>query len=470
MTSTPCRTDAVSQCVYATCADAKRVRSVLSRAGRQFPCVASSTGAIRLADEYLRAVESGATSGLRVDVSSLPRLLDALSAAGLHGVTKLAHKETSHGTVYFANVDVGNVHPDVDLSECERAAGTVSGRIDVAVKVMPLSDPKYHARPRRSASDMLARPDNSAYVDPFVAWMGSQMVSRGLSVGFPQLYGTLLVDMADEGGRDPVPGVAMVMEKLAEPLSQRMAEHMRGGRVSWEALIADVLQVMLVLAQGWHGMGFVSNDGHFANYHAAACPLQGPLRVRTRRGVLHLPPGARIVAIDFGRATVGLHVFGRPQQRLEASDIRDKFPAWERNSQRADALHFAAMLVMAQPQPGLLEREAAKPDAPPCARALLRLLRTTLQCDRGRDMFREYVDCHECLKDALTGCTHDRRAHCRKRLIHELREAASACRGTTPETWLDDPGLTAPFLRADEDTPESEVVMSPRPDVRLAPS
>ena len=154
----------------------------------------------------------------------------------------------------------------------------------------------------------------------------------------------------------------------------------------------------------------------------------------------------RVVLIDFGRSSLGTDE-GR---RITTSEITEHFPAWEKNGLHADVMHFAAMLVLVQPttiskslavpKAGFWESEALKPDAPPCARALLRLIKAALQCEgeSRTDMFVEYTTC----RDAPT-------SDCAHKAIHRLRKEGGGCAGALPTRWLNDRELVTGFTTLD---------------------
>ena len=398
---------------------AQEVRVSLQALPNQFPCtIDSKTCLTRPHDAYAHALAHDLPViplVSRMRFSDLPLLNVVLNGAGIR-INRKLEAETSHGTVLFV---------------------TIAWRDTPAVlKLMPLST--------RNNGTINAITHDSSFVDPYLAGLGSGLVARRASVGFAHLYVTFLARVTLRGVPD-VPVVAMVTEALHAALDDRIANCMslkHGGGVDWCRLIGFILQVMVVLSQGQKAFGLVHNDAHLGNFMVSdadagtdtnakprAC-LTVVVRDGSNKARLTLPLRERVVLIDFGRASFQQ----QKSSRLETSEVRVKFPKWERNSMRADVLHFAAMLLLAQPKPGFLEHEAAKTPSPSPARALVRLITAALQC-RNVDMHAEYTACH-------AEGTHE----CAAASIHRLRGKETHCVGARPVDWLRDKELTRDFF------------------------
>lgn len=439
-----CRADPIGVAMYESVAEAKLAHSALMRLPSQFPCVAQENGRIDLHPDYATALKTGRDLP-SVDVAILPKIEDVLKAAEITTRRVYPHK-TSHGLVKFVSFPVQSIPP---LSPCEAAAVETQSTIDCVLKIMPLVNLKTHDG---KLGVHVFNLDNSAYVDPLLAWFGSQMVDKGKSIAFPHLFGTFMARMSFRE-HEHVPVIGMIMEELDGNLYHRLLEHMKNDHVDWQPLIAEVLQAMLVMSQGQNSMSLVHNDAHLGNFMTKAVknPEKSEIYIKTNKGrVLRLPVPRRVVIMDFGRASAQVSIRKR---RIESSEIKDKFPKWSHNSFQSDVMHFAAVLLQAQPSSGLLEREAARPDAPASAKALLRLMKSALQC-RKRDMYDAYVKCH---KQVGSRCGHQ--------LIHVLRAASSKCVGAKPEDWLNDDELTSDFVHVGSPAPFASV-LSPTPDLR----
>jgi hypothetical protein len=347
----------------------------------------------------------------------LPTRLQLLAALGIRKGLDVV-KQSSHGDIWFGNL---------------------AGGEEVVIKFMPLEA----GQERRIAT--------SSYVDPFLSWLGSQLVTRGKSTAFAQLFGTFLCKDAFKELPDAVPQVAMISEVLGHKLDTTVESYMVPDAIQWRNLIAIVLQVMVVLAQA-HSMTLVHNDAHLGNCLVAKTCNHKPMYVDVRGRLLVLPMLERVVLMDFGRATVGA-VGHHGKSRMHSSEVADKFAKWELDNPGADVAHFVAMLMMCQRKPHMLDVEAGKPDAPPEARALVTLMRRALQCDTQRDMFTAYGQCNE---NDLTG----KESTCGKEFIHELRNKETRCMGLTPMDFLLNETLTAPFV-VTTPIPPTETIYSP---------
>lgn len=414
----------IGTCIKQNVAAGTKIRQALATSGAhlpQFPCILQPNGSIRLSKRYLAAVQTVDTitelPENPIPTSGLPTRVELLATLG---ITKSDSSVThsSHGDIWF---------------------GTLGDGAEVVIKFMPVEP----GQERRIAE--------SSYVDPFLSWLGSQLVVKGKSTAFAQLYGTFLCQDAFKDLPDAVPQVAMISEVLGDKLDTTVESYMGPEGVQWRKLIAIVLQVMLVLAQA-HSMTLVHNDAHLGNCLIAKTCNNKPLYVNVRGRLLVLPMLERVVLMDFGRSTMG-GVGESGTARMHSSEVADKFFKWELDNPGADVAHFVAMLMMCQRVPRMLETEAEKPDAPPEARALVRLLRRALQCETRRDMFAAYNECNE---NNLKG----KESTCGKEYIHELRNKETQCMGVTPMDFLMDEALTAPF-QVTTPIPPTETIYSP---------
>ena len=347
------------------------------------------------------------------------------------GITRSSEsvKKSSHGEIWFGTLD--------------------ATRTRVVIKFMPVE------------ADKTRRIATSSYVDPFLAWLGSQLVTHGKSTAFAQLFGTFLCFDTFKDGVNGLPLVAMLSEELGTKLDDTVEAYMEPGNIQWRPLIAVVLQVMVVLSQA-HSMSLVHNDAHMGNFLIAKNCAKMPMYVDVRGQVLNIPVSDRVVLMDFGRSTLGAvdcpdtsRCTGRLRSsfRLHASEVGDKFSKWDLDNPGADVNHFVAMLLLCQRRPHMLREASEKPDAPPEARALMALIQKTLQCDNSRNMFSAYSKCNA---DELQGLE----TKCGKHLIHELRNKGTGCKGLRPIDFLTDAVLTAPFL-ATTPIPPTETIYSP---------
>ena len=419
--------------------------SVAGVENMQFPCVIRAPQA-SLADMTLHPVFMHALStdeGLldteeAVSIFQNPALLhcdDVCAALGIEFTDEKMITSTSHGDVRFGVVKLS------------RADGKPPKEIDVAIKCLPIG-----------AADMF-RASNSAYADPYGAWVGSQMLHRGLSSGFIALYGTFVCtgkvkDMTEDG-----PIIIMISERVRGGNIERELEKLiTPEHIDWPALIALLLQVFLVFAHT-HAAALTHNDAHMGNILTSDTCTQAPLYMNIEGHVLRVPVSCRVVLMDFGRSTAGafqcdpvtgLCRLQRDAPRLRATEITNKFPQWEMDDHGGDMTHFLAMLMLFQPEPGYFVKMASMRSAPPMARAFLRLMRASLQCDSGSDMFAAY-DTTETNNSSYV-----------KHVIHKLRNKDEGCHGLRPIDWLSDPELTAAFEATEPIAPDA-VIYSPRP-------
>ena len=456
-------------CLSELITDSKPVRAAFFRRTRryglrQFPCHVHGDGSISADTGYLDGVR-GSAAALKTeawdwrDTTTLPSKEDLIRALGITKKERVI-KNSSHGEIWFGTV------------RCDRYKTH-----EVAIKFMPIHT-------REEETHMSSRVANSAYVDPFISWLGSQLVSKGQSTAFAQLYGTFLCrgyvrstsDDDDEGADRSPPLVAMVSELLGEKIDTAIEECLPvKGQIRWQRLIAIVLQVMMALSQA-HAMTFVHNDAHMGNFLVATRCHHAPMYVNVNGRYLMIPMQDRVVLMDFGRSTLaaldcenatkctsrrGGVDFAQP--RLHSSEVADKFAEWQVDNPGADVTHFAAMLVLCQSRKNMLVREASRKDAPPEARALVRLIRSALQCNEdGIDMFYKYMQCNaEELKDSAGHGF--QKTRCGKDLIHDLREKKTKCRGILPMDFLSDLELTAPFLTSSQAVPLTENIYFPVP-------
>lgn len=419
----------IGSCVRKTIKEARRLRSKFADAidvKLQFPCVLRKNGSIGVHRGFMGGLQSASEqfgTTMIPDTDELPTVDDLFRRLTLTVKSDVKAKESSHGEIRFGTVD--------DVS--------------VVVKLMPIAG-------------MPNRVSNSAYVDPFLSWLGSQLVDKQQSVGFIQLYGTFLCREKDE------PLVAMVSERMFDNLDKLLDSYILKEGIRWKKLIGVVLQVMLALAHA-HALTMVHNDTHMGNFLTKpTCGENTSLYMSVKGRVLKVPVDVRVVLMDFGRSTISNIICDKNDRcrsrrggRLKASEVVDKFPDWEMDTPGSDVVHFAAMLMMSQVRANMFAEEASKPDAPVAAKALLRLLRQTLQCGTGRDMFEEYDACNaaEMANPSNT---------CSKKLVHELRYKSTGCTGISPLDWLSDRELTAPF-EVMEPIPPLETVY--RPDIAL---
>ncbi len=422
-----CRKDPLSQCMYGQVAEAKLARWTLGALPNQYPCVVDrSTAEMALAPEAQTALETGVMAALPA-AAALGDVFDVLAQ---NHVTVDSHEasKSSHGKVSYVTV-----HPqpgaDEVLSTCE--AGHVLNRhkIQAVVKIMPIDN---YAAPL---------PNDSAFLDPVIAWMGSQLVANGRSLGFAQVYGSFLGTANLKGSRT-VPVVALIMERLTSSVYDVIMSYMKGD-VQWRELIALVLQVMLVLHEANTTLKLVHNDTHLGNFMTGAmtCEMPTAVYVRTPAFVLRLPITERVVLLDFGRSTADM-----AGTELVTSEVQFKFPKWNRGHIGTDVTHFLAMLVVAQPEVGWLEKQAALPGAPPEARAFVKAVHAALQCPHA-DMYKE---CHVCKTSKAQECVSN--------LVHKLRKTENQCMGTRPGDWLQNLDLVRPFLQTKPIPPSSSIL------------
>ena len=484
----------LSTCLSKLITDGKPVRKAFSNRAqryglRQFPCHVHGDGSISVDTGYLNGVRgAGAKTAATLstepwdweDKTTLPSKENLVRALGITKSDRVI-KNSSHGEIWFGTV------------QCARndTATSAPTTTEVAIKFMPIQT-------REKDTHMSSRVANSAYVDPFISWLGSQLVTRGQSTAFAQLYGTFLCTGtvrssssakeadAPAGERSP-PLVAMISELLGKKIDVAVEECLpEKGRIHWKRLIAIVLQVMVALSQA-HAMTFVHNDAHMGNFLVATQCHHAPMYVNVNGRHLMIPMQDRVVLMDFGRSTIaaldcesttqcssrraretgpvargGGNGPGCTTARLHASEVADKFAEWQLDNPGADVSHFAAMLVLCQTRKNMLVKQAMRKDAPPEAMALVRLLQRALQCDGGSDMFVKYAECNA---EELKGLTESvsKKARCGKDLIHDLREKKTSCRGILPIDFLSDRELTASFVVTPETIPSSENIYLPIP-------
>lgn len=407
----------------------------------QFPCVINpEDGSIRPRRSYTTCLHSGDAvihSLTRYTLRGIPSLRRCMQAAGIT-IEKPVGK-SSHGVVFYVNIAISEaaVVRALEASPCLPSMGFLLARRGRAVmKLMALP------KPSRRHDGLVVKPHDSSVMDPYLTCLGSGMVADGASVGFAHLYGTFVAKATMHGVPD-TPVVVMVTERLEELLDVHVERCMQGERVQWRRLVGLVLQVMTVLAQGQALCGLVHNDAHLGNFMVSATESSPPASthayVETPMGnVLRLPLRERVALIDFGRSSF---VATPSRRRVITSELLDKFPKWEMSDAHADVMHFAAMLLLIQPRPDFFETQAAKVDsggAPPCARALLRLIRAALQCDDNVDMYAQYSRCRATSE-----------AGCANAAIHTLRDSRRGCSGALPTHWLDDVELVSDFLHTD---------------------
>lgn len=407
-----------------TIRNAVRVRRELAKYGSelpQFPCVLREDGVLAIQPSYLNAIRGekydlGSDAQAIVRSKGIPSKTQLLEQLYIETSTDTLHQKSSHGQVVFGVLRL----PRSDAH--------------LAIKYMP-------------ASDMAV--SNSAYVDPYAAWLGSQMVTKQKSPSFIQLYGTFLCK--DSYGQTMV---AMISERMLDKLDEKVQQYISDRPVNWKGLISIILQVMLALCHA-HSLTLVHNDAHLGNFMCTTTCADAPLYVNVKGRILKIPMEYRVTLMDFGRCSISSAVDeGKTTNRLYSSELK-KFKDWEYDNPGADVTHFLAMLMLSQPSERLLAKEAEKPDAPPELRALVRLLQSSLQCSTGTDMFDKYDSCNtEQLKDKHCECT--------KTLIHKLRSKGEGCKGLLPIDWLSDEELTAPFV-VTEPVPVTETVYSTNP-------
>ena len=422
----------------------------------QFPCVLTDTGQLNVTPAYMNAVNKRTALVLpwRPDTPLLSKaaLMKRLGIF-VHEASKVI-TNSSHGEVWFGNIKAAK--PD----------GTPAV-VPVAIKFMPVSieDDGYDA-------GMQGMVSNSAYVDPFISWMGSQLVARQESCAFAQLYGTFVCrGVTRHLGSEPVsvPLVAMVSEELGVKLDEVIISYLVPGAVQWEKLMALIVQAMVALAQA-HAMTFVHNDAHMGNFLVAkTCPRAGRgMYYNINDVLLRVPADHRVVLMDFGRSTVAEldcsdsmgHCRSRPAvagKRIQASEVEHRFGEWQLNDPSADVTHFFAMLLLCQETPDLLVTESSRPDAPPLAKALISFMRRVLVCGTsGKDMFTAYNACNtEELKGQATGTM----TSCGKDLVHELRAKDARCGNLLPIDFLTDPVVTKHFIATEPIPPPPEAVL-----------
>ena len=372
-------------------------RKAAAKLANQYPCACRSDGELALLDDFRTAVGQDTADPLALPD---PRPFDeTLREAGVT-VTGQHDKKTSHGKVLFGVHDASSTKLAIKLMELDAASTTL--------KATPI-------------------------VEALVGWVGSRMVEKQLSLGFPLVMGTFVVTY--DGGTS----LALVMEQLGAGLSKRLGQILgkTPADIDWQALVALCVQVALIAAQGQHVLKLVHNDQHLGNLRLGTTPLDD-IRLETTPGgrVVVVPCNQeRVVAIDFGRASIQSRL-GRGAARIESSELQ-KFTKWNRSSFGADMMHFVAMLVLTQPTSRHIERGAAAPGAPKAARALVALMKASLTCP-SLDMYKQYVTCHRTMRK--TGCK-----TCARKAIHELRGADARCAGTTPQQWLTDADLLSTF-------------------------
>lgn len=434
MTSVPlsraCRKDPLSQCIYGQVAEAKLARRALATVPNQYPCAVDPRDAeLRLTSAAQSAMETGVMAAL----PPLGGLHDVFDTLARHNVTLDAHEtnKSSHGKIAYVTIRPPTDAPDA-LTPCE--AGHVRqsayAGVQAVVKIMPIDN--YSAP--------LA--NDSAFVDPIIAWMGSQLVTNGRSLGFAQVYGTFVGVAQLQPESAPVPVVAVVMERLLASVYDVMMVYMKGD-VQWHRLIALVLQVMLVLHEANSTMNLVHNDTHLGNFMTGsmACEMPTHVYVEMPGFTIKLPIAERVVLLDFGRSTANLE--GVP---VTTSEVQLKFPRWNRTHIGTDVTHFLAMLVVAQPEVDWLDKQARMPTAPPEAAAFVAAVHAALQCPHA-DMYKE---CHVCKTSKEQSCVSD--------LVHKLRKTDNKCMGTAPGDWLQNEDLVRPFIQRTPVPPGASVL------------
>ena len=424
----------------------------------QFPCMLNETGTLRMSSTYMASIQNTTPLPLSWMHGDTPLLSKAslMKRLGIfvHKDSKVI-KNSSHGEVWF-----GTIGP------------TPGAGIPVAIKFMPvkIDDDGYErAMPFQAA--------NSAYVDPFISWMGSELVTRQESCAFAQLYGTFVCrGVVGDGGRRsgapvpvPVPLVAMVSEELGVKLDEVIIRYLQPGKVQWEKLVAVIAQAMVALAQA-HAMSFVHNDAHMGNFLVAkTCPsTTRKIYYNINDTLFKVPAEHRVVLMDFGRSTVseldcregtcksrpvGVHASGR----IQASEVHHRFSEWELNDPSADVTHFFAMLLLCQETPDLLLKESSRPDAPPIAKALVAFMRRVLVCgSTGKDMFTAYNVCNN---EELHGQATGNPTSCGKDLVHELRAKDSRCGNVLPIDFLTNRDIMEHFRAREPIPPPPEGVL-----------
>ena len=454
----------VGACVTSLVGRASSARRLLYRNATrdtvpQFPCVLQRTGDLAVSPSYLRGVRD-ADMVLNLEswgwdsTSALLSKADLMRVLGIfvHRDSKMI-KNSSHGEIWFGSIRLAE-------------EGQV---VQVAIKFMPI-------QLEQNDLFMRAKITNAAYVDPFISWLGSRLVSRQESCAFAQLFGTFVcrgrVGAVKDGSSMPL--VAMVSEELGMKLDTVMISYIVPGAVKWRELVGVVLQAMVALSQA-HAMTFVHNDAHMGNFLVAKTCTQAQAEgdgifFNVNGTLLRVPATHRVVLMDFGRATIAAldcderRCTRATGSRLQSTEVKHRFPKWDLDNPGADVSHFFAMLMLCQESPSILISEAARPSAPPMARALVRLMRRALSCGTGTDMFASYDACNTA---ELKAHAEGQKYSCGKDLVHELRERDSLCRGIPPMAFLTDEELTAPFRISEMALAPSDVVYLPVPSSLL---
>ena len=459
-------------CISSAVQRGTRARRVLEKNAQkstipQFPCILQPSGNLGVDPAFLEGVRNATSSvplaswGWRYRQTRLLSKARLMQSLGIF-VNKDSQiiKNSSHGEVWFGSIKV----PSDGVS--------TPATVEVAIKFMPIQ-----TKERDAGAAMRSKVSNAAYVDPFLSWLGSQLVVRQESCAFAQLFGTFICEGSVNAVKDhaTVPLVAMVSETLGGKLDAFVVSCLVPGAIRWRELVATVLQAMLALAQA-HAMSFVHNDAHMGNFLVAktCASAESGIYLNINGSVLKVPAEHRVVLMDFGRSTLSaIHCestdyctgtrHGHVSRRLKSTEVEERFPKWDLDNPGADVTHFFAMLLLCQESPRLLVTEAGLPSAPPMARALVRLMRRALSCGTGTDMFTLYDDCNaaEIYANANKNVN---RVSCGKNLVHQLRERDSLCRGLLPIEVLADAELTAAFL-VTEPIPPSEVIYLPVPRV-----
>ena len=407
-----CNVNIVSNVLHKGIAAAKQARRIMRRVPFQYPCRIRH-GNLQPHPSYQADLDTGtrvSSYTSRLCINDLPTLKLSLQKANI-AIAAPVEGETSHGVVSFVTIG-----PD---------------RIRGVMKLMALP------KPATAEASIVAQIHDSSFLDSYLAGLGSSRVAEGTSIGFAHVFGTFLAKTTLRGVAD-TPVVVLITERFDALLDSKITACMANDAVQWRRLVGLVLQVMTILAQGQAMFGLVHNDAHLGNFMVTATDAASTSSTHAYIStssdsdddmVLRLPLRERVTLIDFGRSSLGT-AQGR---RIASSEVREKFPKWEKNGMEADVMHFAAMLVLIQPRAGYLEEHARKPDAPACALALIRLIWSALQCG-AVDMYDSYNTCAE---DTKTNCAHT--------AIHFLRKKSSHCVGATPESWLNDAELTGEF-------------------------